>query len=360
MRLVELMSMIGTLRYALSGNDFVAEFSRFCFTGTHVYSWNGSIGIRMPTTIPIKGGIDGGLLAKLLSTCEGKDVTVVQKDTHVIIEDDLGHKFELELLNAKHYKYVFPEMPEDTPGYSINSSVVDAIRLCAITLDPTCTHQELRTVILDMGIAPQACSCDNYAISDVQILDTEGCGTEEKRIFFSHSFCKVFLNVAPRYIDGETIKLYHFVSGKQHNLLARIGDVDVHGMYPQIIDAGKVKFREMAADSLSDKEVKLVPIPAGFKSMMDSAVIFKSAFGTIATTLLRIKNNRLTVSTRTQKSQGSQQTFALDGEHEDIQVTVDPDIVRRVLDDTTKFQIFPQCTVFTNDDGAYTYTMGNN
>jgi len=346
----ELLNILNLVKPGLSDKDIIPIFCHFCFDGEKVVAYNDVIGIQHPCDVDVEGAIRGSLLLSLLDKSTGSKADIKQKgDVGVELSVDVD-KHKLPLLTPDHFLFKFPTTKPNRKVL-LNESYVTAIERCLLSINETSSQAEQMGITLILGEDSVCFSTDAVSMTQY-IVDASPVKGSDVTILLPLEFCKSFLHLASE-----------LGVGGDDDVVLLVGDdfavVDFGGgrkIFTRLIGSEPLDFLEVIDSNCGElDEGDFVPLPAGFKEALDKATLYYNS--TInAKCQFTIAKNRLTISTRTDSFGEQTASLRLKGDHPDISIFLNPNLLYRAIDYATCLVFLSRCLVF-RDDVSYQYMV---
>lgn len=345
----DLLNALKLVEPALAAKDIIVEFTHVWFDGRTITATNDmGLGIRVPWTSTIKGGLPGKLLLGLLSNSKAKEVDIVpnDKDDDGVILKMGKASVKLTLLPLKAITGIYKKqergwlVDNDEPEgkkFETSKAFLDAISLVMISAEaPKSKIAELTgvTVIKNEGL--HAFATDDDTVAWCKFKDNAWPLKEGKRVTIPIPFVEQLLGFTKN--DPADLWL-----GKNF-IYANCRDA---GIFSNLVTVEEptnlIKLGKGAVENAA-----YVPIPARLKlalarsfSMLDNQ---KESFIN-----LRVKESVLRITTKTALGE-LKDSIPLEGKMPEVETMLDPKLIKRGLPMCERMYISKTSTVLTSKE----------
>lgn len=355
----DFVDKLGRVSPALSGNDLIPILTHFCFADGEVTAYNDQIGISAPCKTGFEGCVPGGTALGLLNASRATNLDFsVKKGEEKGDSDELtikaaSSKLKLPLLQVEDFDEVWTmpkpekklELPVDTRRF------LAAIDCCmrSVSIDTSVPDQLGVTLMVD-GKDLLMFSTDNSTLSHA-ILPLKSAPSF-KRVILSAHFCREMLTLADK---SKPLHLEVHDDGK-----AKDGDYSllVNGnstLFGKLIESWKpVDFIDALNKHLPPDEVgKFVSIPTKLEMIIERACIVAAASIETVRTEVAVKKGKASFYTASKKGIEAYDTLELEPKQADVELAVDPKLLKRGYGAFEKMMLTPSCFIMSGKDLFY-------
>lgn len=334
---LQLLSSLELLEDALSVKPIIEELTFLWFTGTHVYAYNDVIGIVSPLETEFQGGMKGTLLLGLLQKSRAREIEIVPTENSEMFLKAANTRLNLAYYGMERAIWDVPTFDRDK-SFPINEDFIRAISNAMLSIGhDTSIPDQLGITLIPDGKLLYLFSTDSKTISRAMIPFE--C-TFSERIILPAVFCQQLLKLCKAgtgrmLIDKDSV----LVQNPNGTML-----------FSRLIETARpLEFHKTVDAVMSSLETRgLVPLPKRFKLAIERvAVVLESHLGEPAK--FQISNNILQLQASTNLG-NIKDSMRLDEDHSNVELHVDPTLVKRALGDCSNFYLIPSCVILSDEN----------
>lgn len=198
----DLLDAISLVKPALAVVDFIPVMTHFWFDKQTVTAYNDALAIQVSFDSPWHCAVPGDMLPKILSSMNGDDVELTQKNLLVKIAGD-GSEIELPVIDQSKFLWKLPEEAKGSVVFKVTQEFLSVLQKCVAGVSKDATRQASLGVTLDV-IDGEALlySTDNVTISHgwVKVADVAEL---KNPIIIPAPFCESLIALAKSIGDDE-------------------------------------------------------------------------------------------------------------------------------------------------------------
>lgn len=265
----ELLDKLSLCAPALAKTEFVKVLSHFCFTGSHVYAYNDTIGVLAPLKTDFKGAVSGEVLMGMLRQSRAVELELNEIDDNLQIKMGLKNptKVKLGLMSPEEFVW---DVPKAKPDLVIDiSKRVKEFREClesvmhSVSGDTTIPDQLGVTFVGESG-GVALYSTNHHSMSYAHF--DLGKGKWPERVILPATFCTLLYQISGGRTESFTLEV--------HRGYVRVM-VDGVMLFSRVIESERpFDFKGEFADTIPKKfDEQAVPIPSKVKLILERACI---------------------------------------------------------------------------------------
>jgi len=163
----EMIKALSIIKPGLATNAFQEQTDSIIFMGNRLATWNGEISVSCPFESGIAGAVRGDELYHLLNKWKEDDVSVEQKDDHLLLKCGRGRAG----LKIQETILPIPDIVVDNLKLiPLPNNFLQAVNLCLFSASRDATRPDLCSINFEDG---KAMSCDNFRITEVILEEVE-------------------------------------------------------------------------------------------------------------------------------------------------------------------------------------------
>lgn len=335
-----LLDTLTNVRPALSTKEFIEVFTCFCFTGDSVFAYDDLIAIKAPIEVPIKGAVKGSMLLDMLRSLNGEEVELMQNGNSLQI-NSAGSELKLPMLGEESFFF----RPSALEGYAwsipIDDKLLRAFSKCLLSASSDSSNPERMGVTLTIGDDGRsqitAYSTDGVSITSVIVGNAQG--DVSGKYVLPTDFCKAIVELSP-VVEGEK---WLAVSDIEHKVVASVGDYSITS---KLIDAEPLDFVN-TIKRFFDGGGDFVAIPDTVGSALTRAELIVK--GNNSHCVLEADDRTLRIDARSTYGEVLDEC-SLSDHHSKVKVSINPYLVRRVLDNANQMQVNRNAVVLLGEE----------
>lgn len=348
----DLLEVLQLVKPALAAKDIIIEFTHVWFDGHTLTASNDSgLGIRVPWSSDIRGGLPGTMLIGLLSNSKAKEVEFIpdDKDDDRVILKMGGARAKLTLLPLETITDIYKKQdrgwladPDELKGkkFQLSQEFVGAIAQVMVSAEASKSKiAELTGITIIKTDELHVFATDDDTIAWGKVKDYGLPIKDNKRITIPIPFIEQLLKIATG--DPVDIRL------DKGFIYAKGGRLEIFSNLVTVEDP--INFMKLCKETTEN--AKYVKIPARLKlalarafSMLESS---KESFVSI-----KVKNNILRIITKNNLGE-LKDSIPLEGDMSDVETLLDPKLIKRGLPLCERMYISKRSTVLANKDFVY-------
>lgn len=334
---LEFLNSLEFLEAGLSTKPIIEELTFIWFTGTHVYAYNDVIGIVSPLETEFKGGMKGSLLLGLLHKSRAKEIELLPSENEEMFLKAANTRLNLAYYGMDRAIWDVPVFDRDK-SFPINEEFIKAISNAMISVGhDTSIPDQLGITLIPDGNILYLFSTDSKTISRAMIPFE--CSFSE-RIILPAVFCQQLIKLCKdrpgRMLIEKDSVLVENANGTM--------------LFSRLIETSRpLEFHKTVDTVLSSLETKSqVPIPKRFKLAVERvSIVLESNLGEPAK--FQVNNNILQMQATTNLG-NIKDSMRLESDHSNVEMFVDPTLVKRALDDCSNFYLVPSCVILSDEN----------
>ncbi|HKX35117.1 MAG TPA: hypothetical protein VJM79_00425 [Rhizorhapis sp.] len=338
---IALLDAVNTVKPALAVKDLIEELAHVWFDGQTMTAYNDAdLGIQVPFETPFIGGIRGSLLLGLLINSRAKDVELDDSEEGHMKIVAARTRAKLAVLDAERAVWQFPEINRKA-ALDITPDFVRALKAVLVSVGNDTSIPEKLGVTLLADDELRMFTTDSKAICGVSVAMPKGKGLRKgDSIILPTAFCEQILRLCAA---GGFLELRKdcAIAGNASGVLvyARLVDVTKPLPFVETIDRHN-KFPKGARFEIPSKLAL---------ALERSIVLLEGLVGETVNISAMAGKLRLEASA---EGRGTIKDFiTLPEGVPDIEINVDPSLVKRALVLATHMAINSDAVVLTGDDG---------
>lgn len=334
----------------LAVKDLIPVFSCFCFSQGTVLAYNDVVALEHPLDSPIRGAVRGKVILDWLAASRAKDLKVEQEDSTVTIRAGRA-KLDIPALPEADFLFKWPKQK----GFSeidLDSAFLEGLRKAMISMGTDPTHPWRLGVTVAFWGEGKKCgvlfySSDNKSATRVNVPLKED-GPSDLVVILPPRLCELLVTLgrtdSPRklLVTSKWVEC-QFKSGLR--LFSKtMSNADV-STFETIFGGAKGKAKS-----------RLISLPKGLDRCLERAQVVLP-FAAEPFSRVVIDGGKLVISTRS--SAGDVRDALNIEDHEDCDVMLSPELVRRALPHAEKFCALPtdSCLMFTSKGYEHLVTL---
>ena len=343
----DLVSKLERVAPALAGNDLVPVLSHFAFRGDEVVAHNDQIAISVPCKTDFEGCIQGKTFLELMNASKALQIEFDDKPEELVVIA-ASSRMTLPMFPLAQFDEIFTlpeqrkrdELPVDTKAF------LAAIDCCmrSVSLDTSVPDQLGVTMIVD-GKDLLLFSTDNATMSHA-VVKLKG-KPDWKRAILSAAFCKEMLSLADKakalHLEIHTDKGYSMLVNTTSTL------------WGKLIESSKpVSFIDTFEDMCpADANKIMVEIPKKLQGIVERACIISAINVESVRTQITVSNGGKAKFRTTTKRGSVTDTLGMDGKHYNVELAVDPKLLKRGWGAFERMLITKRCFIMATKSTYY-------
>jgi len=333
---LDLLTALEVLEPALAPKPIIEELTFIWFTGTSVYAYNDVIGIVTPLETEFQGGMKGSLILGLLKKSRAKEVEFQQSNTSDLIIKAANARLNLAYYEIERSLWEMPDF-ERSISFEVTPELIKAIDDVTISIgQDTSIPDQLGITLIPDGNILYLFSTDSKTISRAMIPFP--CKFEN-RIILPALFCQQFVKLFKK--GGRMMVMRDSVLAENDQGLR---------LFTRLIETSRpLEFHETVDSVLSSMKVaQHVPVPKRLKLAIERiAIVLEHHIGEPAE--FRIADNVLHMHANTALGD-IKDSMRLDMDHNNVELTVDPLLIKRAINGSGSFYLTPSCVVLSSEN----------
>ncbi len=333
---LELLTSLQNLEPALSTKPIIEELTFIWFTGTYVYAYNDIIGIVAPLETEFKGGMKGSLILGLLDKSRAKEIEFIPSDNEDLLIKAANARLNLAYYGLDRSIWDVPALNNDLT-FEITDILLKAISNAMMSVGhDTSIPDQLGVTLIPDGNILYLFSTDSKTVSRAMIPFE--CKFQ-KRVILPVIFCqqlmKLCKNGGRMMIEGSSI-----LAENKNGVL----------LFSRLIETARpLEFHATVDSVLSQREARQpVLIPKRFKLAIERvALVLESHLGESAK--FEVKDDVLYMQADTSLGHIKDQ-MRLDAEHSDVELHVDPHLIKRALSECSELYLGKSCVILSDEN----------
>ncbi len=335
---LELLSILKLCEPGLAPKPLIEELVHVWYTGEKVFTFNDTIGIVAPLKTEFKGSMKGSLILGLLEKSRARDIEILPSEN----ENEVLVKAANARLNLAYFPidqsiWQPPKFPEKD-YVTITKELLKAIDDVLISIgQDTSIPDQLGVTLQPVDGHLRIYTTDSKTISRAVIPFKQFSFSQ--RIILPAVFCEQLLKICKQggklAISNDSV-MAESINGVQ--LFSRL----IESVRPLEFDS------TIEAALAQVKEADFISVPNRFKLAIERvSIVLESHIGEPAQFTIQDGTLRLFAQTNLGQIKDS---MRLEGEHESIDLHVDPTLVKRALAGRSHFYLLPSCIVLSSDN----------
>jgi len=277
---LQLLDCLNLTKAGLSTNDMLPVTTHYCFTGTELITYNGTIGFRIPLVTEFKGGIPGAVFRALIEHLHYREIEIKEVEGSLAIKagrEKWSAESDLPIMPPKAFLFDFPEPTGEVLPVKM-LDLVDRIKAVLRSAHDDASAPERLGVTMLLRDGQLSCyATDDETLSHAWLpLPNDYQGP--KHVVLPTTFCKELINLADQDSKLELQeKSAVLMFGKGKCLFGRFIVVDHRMDFEGMFDAHY-------SDRISEK---MIDMPERLHSIIDRAVIITEGPSQDAIALMR-------------------------------------------------------------------------
>jgi DNA polymerase III sliding clamp (beta) subunit (PCNA family) len=344
----QLITKLEIVAPALAAHNLVPQMTHFWFTGKELMAYNDQIGISVPFKTDFQGAVPGALLS-LLKTSTREEIDLAGAKGELKVKAGRSN-WSLAMMGPDCFIFTMPNPKKsDVIGPNNMLRLVAALggSLRSIGQDTSIPEQ------LGITIVPDGKAITLYTTNSTTISATKvklGGDTQMPRLILSTQFCRQMLALAkPTIVNKkEVIDASLLIFDNQAMLLT--SEATLFGR--QITSERPFDFDKTITHHFpAGVRSKASPIPSGLKGALERASIICDHKVDQTKATMSIADGVLKLTSRSDRGEAVDK-LKLDGDHRDISIAVEPQLLSIGLDDNfDQFVLDEKSVVMTNERG---------
>jgi DNA polymerase III sliding clamp (beta) subunit (PCNA family) len=333
---IELLNVIKNIEPALAIKPIIEELTFVWFTGTHAYAYNDVIGIVVPLPTEFTGSMKGTLILAMLDKSRAKEVEILPGDSNEVLIKAANARLNLAYYGMDRSIWDVPKF-DTALSFPITTDFIKAIGNVMVSVGAdTSIPDQLGVTLIPADNILYMFTTDSKSLSRAMIpFDCKF----ENRIILPASFCEQLLRL---FKDGGRIQLH------SDSVVAINKDGVI--LFSRLIETPRpLEFHSTVDSVLSQlKSRNLVPIPSRFKLAIERvSIVLQAHLGQAA--CFQVNNNILQMKADT--ALGSiKDAMRLEDGHENIEMHVDPHLIKRALSECEDFYLLNSCAILSSEN----------
>jgi DNA polymerase III sliding clamp (beta) subunit (PCNA family) len=320
----ELVKTLELVKPALAANNMVPIFQCFTFTPESVAAYDDSLAIVGPTEAQGTFGLHGATLLGLLSNSSDEEVVFIDNKTDITIK--CGKTIsKLPYQTADSFIFEEPKI-EDGWSLPINSSLIEAFKICLDTVSKDETQPALRGITIDKNMLY---SCNGDTLTRIQIKGNK------QRAFTATGFCAAVIKL------WDSLSMAAGVLNFGNEWIS--ADLDEWAVYGRVLAIKEpIDFEALIKNNIK-KKVPLQVLPEGFKEALSRARVLADAES--QRTTIEISKGKMLLFTETNTMGEIKDELTFEG-HPDVIAQVSASHLQQALVYCDQAAFHDNCVVF--------------
>ena len=345
----KLLDSLNMVKPALAVKDYIPILTYFMFDDGSVTAYNDIQAINVESDVDVQGCIPAELLIKSLGSMTAEQVEFKRVDNHVLLISGKT-KIKLPVLPVEDYPTVMQHNKKELGTFKITEEMLTGIKKCLAAASNDPQHPSHMGITLEpMYSADEIAlySTDNVTISCYIVRDKDTLLPDDKPLILPLVFCQQLILLSKITMDIE-VGIY---SG---SLVARFEDKAVL-FTKTLADVNAINFMDVVSKYINPTQLtsKLQHIPDVFEQSIDRAVLMQNKED-FKTTSIVIANRTMTLESI---SKFGEATDDMPYAGDDIEINIDPSLVKRVLPIASKMAMFRKVMVLTDENENYIHLI---
>lgn len=336
----ELLDKLTNVRPALATKDFIEVFTCFCFTGESVFAYDDLISIKAPLELPIKGAVKGAMLLDLLKSIDEAQIELSQVENSLKVKSARS-SLKLPMLSDADFYFTPADIDGDAVELPITDKMLSAFTKCLLSATNDSSQPSRMGITLTVGDdgESQVTAYSTDGVSLTSAIIGQAAASSKGKYILPCDFCRVLVDLAASVEGAKALR----IASNGNKVVANVGEYQVT---TKLVAADPIDFPSIIKQFFEGAD-KFVPVAAGMDNMlMRSELIMK---GNNNRCTLTVKDNVLSIETASTYGE-VKDTFALNGEHEDVEVAIKPALMRRVLDYANQVQVNSNAVILVGEE----------
>lgn len=344
MRRVDLLSKVETAARGLAGNDIIPIMTHLHMTGEHLVGYNGSVGVIVPLTSPIRCCVPGAFFASMLKAAGAKEVELELEDGTLLVRG-AATKFKSPTMPSSAFPFELPEEPSKRLKVD-GKELQKAMKICLPSVGLSADRPD------QLGITFLADKSDSgegmflYATTGKVMTRAFVANLPfTKRMVLPGPFCRHFVEL----YAGEPLRYYVDENG----LILGWGEGgNVITMCCAFIQPDKPLPYNVVFASHVKASSRFIPVAPRLEKILGRACIVAKGDVTAVRTKITIKEDRARFFTRSKAGEVSDFMSVVEG-HPEVVIEVDPVAFRDGCESFKEMEITSECINMRNDFAHY-------
>jgi len=344
----QLINKLEVVAPALAAHNLVPQMTHFWFTGKTLMAYNDQIGISVPFKTDFQGAVPGALLS-LLKTSTQKEVDLTATKSELKVKSGRSN-WSLAMMGPDCFIFTMPNPHQsDVIGSKSMPRLMAALSGCLRSIgQDTSIPEQLGVTIVPNGNAVTLYTTNSTTISATKVKLSGD--TAMPRVILSTQFCRQMLALAqPTIVDKkEVIDASLLVFDNQVMLLT--ADATLFGR--QITSERPYDFDKTITHHFpAPVRSKAAPIPGGLRAALERASIICDHKVDQVKAIMSVADGVLKIASKSDRGEAVDK-LKLAGDHQDVSVAVEPQLLSIGLDDDfDHFILDGKSVVMTNERG---------
>ena len=340
----DLLKVLSKVKPAVATKDYVPILNCFMFDGDTVTGYNDLQAITKPCDIGIEGCVPAELLLKSLSSLSATEVEFSRHEGSVELVSGTTTIVMPALPSAD-----FPEVMTKTKllgKFFVTDEMLYGISKCLLAVGNDANHAEQMGITLDPFYSDtQAAvySTDNATISRY-VFDTED--EQHDPVILPTVFCQQLLA-----LSTGTLPVVSIYAGA---LIASFGN-EGELFSKTLVNEDPMNFAEVVDRFVDKNRLTMHELPVEFGQCFERALLIQDKEPS-KTTFIMVENKKLKISSESKSSKANE---VLDYNGGDVSFSVDPSLVKRVIDSVDRVAMLRRVLVFTGKDDHYLHLISH-
>lgn len=337
----QLLEALKCVAPALAPVPLIPILSHIWFTGSRIMAYNDRIGISTPFKTDFKGALPGAVLLDLLNASLAKECDFVEERQDVLIKA-AGSKIKLPFLPPSDFAFEMPARGKGVKDIPKDHAFFAGMETCLRSISNDTTHPDQ----LGVTVIPADKDLLLFATDSATMMHAKAPAFPftRKRIVLPTAFCQQMLILA-KYAERVSIE------SSDDFVLFEADDTKLFGRLVEMGSATPFDFPGVfARHTQSMGRDKPVEIPSRMRLIVERAIIMTTTKQDKGHTKITARDGRLTFLSL---SDHGEITDTLAIKHPDVNVQINPRLLKDGLTDFKKILFTSRCAIMQNEAATF-------
>lgn len=345
----KLLDSLNLVKPALAVKDYIPILTHFMFSGESINAYNDILSINVGTDVKLEGCIPAELLIKTLKSLTTEDIAFERTLNHVLLTSGRS-KIKLPVLPSTDFPETVKAGSQLLGSFKVTEDMLIGIKKCLVAAGNDTRHPSHMGITLEPMYSVDEIalySTDNVTISCYVIKDKDTLLPGDKPVILPTLFCQQLLALSKLTLDIE-IGIYNGA------LIARFEDKAVL-FTKTLVDVKPINFMDVVLRYINPTHLILHDMPDEFEQSIERAVLVQEDVDYKNTTMV-VSNKKLTIESI---SKQGEVTDDMSYAGDNAEFTIDPSLVKRVLEITSKVAMLRKVMVLADEDENFLHLISH-